>query len=389
MSVDLPAFRYLKRPIGPPMLCKTLDVVPDDERMLASVKLDGWRAFASIADQMTELRSREGHAITAVPYLITALGELAGPGTILDGELVDRARPRQLRRTNTLLASQRPHVPTDANPPLTFAAFDLLFHNYTDLRDWPLHERLTRLAALVQDARERGLAALGSAPSTRPLVLAVEHRPSSAAFAEEMLATGEEGVVVKLRDSRYVHGSRTGWWRYKPQDTIDARCTAIARPRGRTTGPASSLAFELDGGATGQVSSGLSAAEREHAAAHPGEYVGRLLELAHHGIETSGALRHPVYRGVRDPADKATRDPAPSLRRRTVNEAALARANSGTSGKRRNYRAMKDPKLIESLESLRAKRGDAYERCLERGSNDPAGDLHAALKEAARRGLDV
>jgi len=92
---------------------------------------------------------------------------------------------------------------------------------------------------------------------------------------------------------------------------------------------------------------------------------------------------------VRDPADKATRDPAPSLRRRTVNEAALARANSGTSGKRRNYRAMKDPKLIESLESLRAKRGDAYERCLERGSNDPAGDLHAALEEAARRGLDV
>ena len=50
---------------------------------------------------------------------------------------------------------------------------------------------------------------------------------------------------------------------------------------------------------------------------------------------------------------------------------------------------MKDPKLIESVESLRAKHGDAYERCLERGSNDPAGDLHAALKEAARRGLDV
>ncbi len=387
MTLTSTAFESTGRPIGPPMLCRTLDVVPDDERYLASEKLDGWRVLAAILAGDASLRSREGHPITAVPYINEALRMLAATGTILDGELVDRARPRQLRRTKSILVSPEPHVWTPEDPPITYAVFDLLFLEGCDLRDAPLHERVELLAALFDSDTARDLTELRAGA---PLLLHVEHRPSSVAFAEEVLGRGEEGVMLKLRDSRYVHGSRTaGWWRYKPQDTIDAECTGVARANGRTSGAISSLTFRLGGGASGQVSTGITEAERAHITAHPEEYVGRVIELAHHGIETSGALRHPVYRGVRDPADKTASDPAPRRPRRTVEEAAIARAKSGAPGRRRNYGAMNDLKLVESIESLRAKRGKAYEICLERGSKDPDGDLVVALEAAAKRGLAI
>jgi ATP-dependent DNA ligase len=370
------------------MLCRTLDVVPDDERYLSSEKLDGWRALAAVVADGVALRSREGHPVTAVPYINEALQALAPVGTILDGELVDRARPRQLRRTKSILVSPDAHVWTPADPPVTYAVFDLLFLAGRDLRDRPLHERLQLLAALFDSDTARALTTL---PAGAPLLLHVEHRPSTATFVEEVLGRGEEGVMLKLRDSLYVHGSRTaGWWRYKPQETLDAECTGVARANGRTAGPISSLTFRLDGGAGGHVSSGLSEAERAHITAHPDEYVGHVIELAHHGVEASGALRHPVYRGVRDPRDKA---PTPRSSRKTTrrapSETVMASVAAGGKRKQRNYEAMGDAKLRASINSLRAKEGDAYERCLERGSGDPAADLTAALKAADKRGLAV
>ena len=387
MTLTSTAFQSTGRPIGPPMLCRTLDVVPEDERYLSSEKLDGWRALAAIVAGGVALRSREGHPVTAVPYINDALRALAPAGTILDGELVDRARPRQLRRTKSILVSPEPHVWTPEDPPITYAVFDLLFLAGRDLREEPLHERLELLAALFDSDTARVLTTL---PAGAPLLLHVEHRPSSRVFAEEVLGRGEEGVMLKLRDSLYVHGSRTaGWWRYKPQETLDAECTGVARANGRTSGPISSLTFRLAGGACGQVSSGLSESDRAHITAHPDLYVGRVIELANHGVEASGALRHPVYRGVRDPRDKA---PAPRPRktpRRAPDEAALASAAAGGKRKQRNYGAMGDGKLRASIDSLRAEAGEAYERCLERGSGDPAGDLRAAVKAAEDRGLSV
>src|ERR1035437_10164886 len=142
------------------MLCRTLDVVPEDERYLSSEKLDGWRALAAIVAGGVALRSREGHPVTAVPYINDALRALAPAGTILDGELVDRARPRQLRRTKSILVSPEPHVWTPEDPPITYAVFDLLFLAGRDLREEPLHERLELLAALFDSDNARVLTTL-------------------------------------------------------------------------------------------------------------------------------------------------------------------------------------------------------------------------------------
>lgn len=388
MRTDLTAFHRAERPIGAPMLCSTLDVVPEDERMLASLKLDGWRALAAAMRDGVALRSREGHAITQVPYINDLLAHLVPHGTVLDGELVDRARPRQLRRTKTILQSAGEHVPTPEDPELTFAIFDLLFLGDSDLREQPLRARLAALEDLLRSGLSTWQLPAPGQSHAGPPVLMVPHVACTPAFAQRCLEAGEEGIVIKLADSAYVHGSRRSWWRFKPQDTIDALCTGVTRPHGRTSGPAHSLVFKLDGGGSGQVSTGLSAAERAHVASHPKEYEGKLIVLGHHGLEQSGAPRHPVYLGMRDPADKAAPS-AGAKPRRKLDEAAIARASSGAPGKRRNYRKMGDGNLKAAIESLRARSGDAFERCMERGSQDPEGDLAVALDEARKRQLDI
>src|ERR1035437_1005749 len=109
------------------MLCRTLDVVPEDERYLSSEKLDGWRALAAIVAGGVALRSREGHPVTAVPYINDALRALAPAGPPHAWDLVARPPPPQLRRTKSTLAPPDPHVWTPEDPPITYAVFDLLF----------------------------------------------------------------------------------------------------------------------------------------------------------------------------------------------------------------------------------------------------------------------
>src|ERR1035437_5422983 len=99
------------------MLCRTLDVVPEDERYLSSEKLDGWRALAAIVAGGVAPRSREGHPGTAGPHIPAALRASPPAGPTLDGERVARARPPQLRQTKSILAPPEPHVWTPEAPP--------------------------------------------------------------------------------------------------------------------------------------------------------------------------------------------------------------------------------------------------------------------------------
>jgi ATP-dependent DNA ligase len=359
------------------MLCRpgSLETVPDDPQLLASWKEDGWRALCATTGTDAVIRSRGGHHITQVPYIANYLSLLGIPDrTVLDGEIVDHARPRQLRRTGRILESAAPHVPSREDPGLTFAVFDMLFIDGEDLRDVPLEQRLQQL----KDVLGPPLAKVD--PYEVLSVVLLEHVPASAAFAYGALDLGKEGIVVKHRDSLYRHGSRKDWYRYKPQDTADGRCTDIIRG---DDGEVTSLAFELDSGATGQVASGLTALDRAHIDAEPNAYLGRIIEIAHHGVERSGALRHPVFHGVRHPDDKP-----PARPRRAKSVAKVSAQSSKGPGNRRNYRAMKNPKkLIACRDSLKARSGEAFTRCMETGSQDPDGDLKVVLEELARRGI--
>lgn len=60
---------------------------------------------------------------------------------------------------------------------------------------------------------------------------------------------------------------------------------------------------------------------------------------------------------------------------------------SGGKRRMRNYRAMREEKLRACHESLRARAGDAYDRCLSAGSGDPDADLAEVERLTRERGL--
>jgi ATP-dependent DNA ligase len=435
------------------MLAQKISHVPSGEEWVIEPKYDGWRALALTDTDSVRLETRTGNPITQVPYLAAAIAAAVPPGTILDGEIVDLTSERQWNRTQTILSTTRngyQHQPCPEDPALTYVLFDILALAGTDLRDRTLVERKQHLAELI----ERVGVAEGGVLTLTPVETA------SKQILEVILAAGFEGAVIKHRDSRYVCGARGGgaWYKLKPDTEIEAICTGFYPPepgskyaplgedRQPRTWAVGGLCFRVehdDGRVYAGRAAGMDDELRRAMHENPSQFVGMVVELAHRGIEDSGALRHPQFKRFRARQEKPSRrlgparaaklsldaDPLHAIERRTrelvrtqparaaatglLERAAggrvTQRAGSGASatgtsrrasskrsgqgvaldGKRRmrNYRAMRDEKLRACRESLRTRSGDAYERCVSAGSGNPDADLAEVERLAHERGL--
>jgi hypothetical protein len=123
---------------------------------------------------------------------------------------------------------------------------------------------------------------------------------------------------------------------------------------------------------------------------HPQEFIGRVVELVHWGIQDSGALRFPQVRRLRS-ADK----PSPAGPRQTEARAGTLTAKPPSAAAElvrpakpwmRNYGAMRGPKLLDSIESLRERSGEAFQKCIE-ADGDVAEHLAAAERAARKKNL--
>lgn len=373
-----------------PMLAKKTDAVPTGPQWLMEPKFDGWRAVASTIHDV-RLQTRTGNEITQVPYIAEALQRLLPKDTIIDGEIVALSHDREWNRTQEILATTREgfqHKPTAEDPPLTYVVFDVLQVAGEDIRQLTLAERKRRLIELLPDLTPGGV---------------LMHSPileASEDGLEKLLAEGFEGVVVKDIYSRYVCGGRRhGWLKIKPDEEIEAICTGTYPAQ-----PGSEYAPIVDGqpapwavgGITFRVehpdgrvydgrAAGMNNQLRRELHEQPERFVGLVVEIAHWGVNESGALRHPIYRRFRSPADKATTTSARTPERTRRASGATRPAPRASSPRMRNYAQMSEKKLIASIESLQKAEGEAYEKCIEIGSGDPAADLIVAERVAREK----
>jgi DNA ligase-1 len=106
--------------------------------------------------------------------------------------------------------------------------FDVLHVDGTDVIDRPLHQRAQLLDELVGAYR---------VPSIQ-----TSDRDTAAAFLDDALATGHEGVMVKSLESPYEAGRRGGAWRkVKPVRTLDLVVLGAEWGHGRRRGWLSNL----------------------------------------------------------------------------------------------------------------------------------------------------
>jgi bifunctional non-homologous end joining protein LigD len=178
-----------------PMLA-TLATKPfDDDDWLFEIKWDGFRVQAVVDDGKARILTRNlNDAAAYFPRLLGSPGRwIEATQAIVDGEVVavdEDGRP-DFSLLQTKLGDK------EANG-LVYQAFDLLYLDGRSLLDVPLEDRKRLLKSVLKD---------------HPRVRFASHVVGEGkTFFEAASKLGVEGMVAKLRRSRYEPGRRTGAW---------------------------------------------------------------------------------------------------------------------------------------------------------------------------------
>ncbi|MCT2593194.1 ATP-dependent DNA ligase [Streptomyces sp. N2-109] len=249
----LTAFRLeVGRPVHPMLAQTAKDVDEALDRLgpcCVDEKLDGIRVQVHLDPSGVRIYTRTLEEVTErLPEVTAAAGQLTATRAVLDGEVIalgPGGRPRPFQETSSRVGSRLDVATAQASLPLSPAFFDLLSLDGRDLLAEPAavrHAELTRIAPEALRVRRMEAADPGDESVRRAV----------RAFAEEAVAGGQEGVVLKALDSPYSAGRRgASWIKVKPVHTLDLVVLAAEWGHGRRTGKLSNLhlgARRADGG---------------------------------------------------------------------------------------------------------------------------------------------
>jgi ATP-dependent DNA ligase len=204
-------------------------------------KFDGIRAHLHKEGRRVALFSRTLDDVTAqFPEIARAFEDLPG-AFLLDGEIVAwrQDRPDSFFRLQRRLGRKEPEPELLAEIPVAFVAYDCLFR-----------EGKTLFEATWQQRREN-LEAVGREGNVRVSeVFAAADAPSLEALFVQARARGNEGLMLKRRDSVYQAGKRGRAWRKwkKATATLDVVVTAVEQGHGKRAGMLSDYTFAVRDG---------------------------------------------------------------------------------------------------------------------------------------------
>ncbi len=238
-AAGLTSFRVeLFRPVQP-MLAQAADDVTDALKRLGQgeaafeYKLDGARIQVHKAGDQVRVFSRQLNDVTqAVPEVVEAVRRLSLDDAILDGEAIalrPDGTPLPFQVTMRRFGRKLDVARLRAELPLAPFFFDLLYADGAPLLDEPYARRFAALAAAVPGEHR--------APR-----IVTSDAGEAAAFFEQAIAAGQEGLMAKALDARYDAGARgAAWLKLKPIHTLDLVVLAAEWGHGRRRGRLSNL----------------------------------------------------------------------------------------------------------------------------------------------------
>jgi bifunctional non-homologous end joining protein LigD len=182
-----------------PQLATLVDAIPEEGDWVYEVKYDGYRVLARVEGKKVQLLTRDGKDWTErLPRQARAIADLGLKSGWLDGEIVvldEHGVPsfQQLQQSFDEHMSGR----------IVYFAFDLLYCDGADLREWPLSERRARLEQLLHKSSEEVLrysATLDQPPQQ---------------LLEGACGLAMEGIIGKRADSIYSGKRSTDWIKLK------------------------------------------------------------------------------------------------------------------------------------------------------------------------------
>jgi bifunctional non-homologous end joining protein LigD len=206
-----------------PMLAESVDEPFDGADWLFEIKWDGYRAIAFIEDGKVRLVSRNQNDLTPrYPELKNLPQFVKAKSAILDGEVV--ALDEEGRASFSLMQQRTGFRPggrraaANADVPVLYYAFDLLYLDGYDWRRVPLEERKRKLASLVVP---------GDA-----MRYSDHYEKEGKALFELARAKGLEGVLAKKRTSFYEERRTREWLKIKIRHRLECVVGGYTEPEG-------------------------------------------------------------------------------------------------------------------------------------------------------------
>jgi bifunctional non-homologous end joining protein LigD len=282
-----------------PALASSITKVPSGERWVHEVKFDGYRVQVHLANESIRVFTRRGHDWTNRFKKIAGDAWHIGAGSaIIDGEVVVPAAD------GTTDFSVLQKELKGRSTKIVMVAFDVLYLNGYDLRKLPLFERKALLKKLVTGT-------------------AIQFSESFEIEGQEIYKhackTGLEGVVSKVRDSKYPTGRSNDWVKKTcaQRETLTIAGFALDGSKwdglylGRRKGDDLVYAGKVDHGFDNDIAKDLRARLKPlirksqpyaKRIAHRGIWVepSLLAEIEYRAKSAEGKVRHPVFKGVRE-----------------------------------------------------------------------------------------
>ena len=209
-----------------PMLAESVAEPFDGPEWLFEIKWDGYRAIAFIESGEVRLVSRNQNDLTArYPELKDMARLIKAKTAILDGEVV--ALDEQGKASFSLMQQRTGFRPGghraagNADVPVLYYAFDLLYLDGYDWRRVPLEQRKLKLeSVLVTGERVR---------------YSDHYEERGKALFEIAQKKGLEGIVAKLRTSCYEERRSSEWLKIKIRHRLEAVIGGYTETKGSRT----------------------------------------------------------------------------------------------------------------------------------------------------------
>ena len=282
-----------------PALATAMDKVPSGQRWVHEIKFDGYRVQLHIANEAAKVFTRNGHdwtkrfsKIEHDAFLISA------SSAIIDGEVVVPAAD------GTTDFSVLQNELKGKSTKIVMVAFDLLYLNGYDLRKLPLIERKSHLKRLIEKT-------------------AIQFSDHFDVDGSELFAhvskLGLEGVVSKVRDSKYNSGRGNDWVKKTcaQRETLTIAGFALdgndwdgiylGRRKGDDLVYAGKVDHGFDKASAARLRQALTPLIRKtqpyaRRIAHKGIWVEPQLmaEIEYRAKSAEGKVRHPFFKGLRE-----------------------------------------------------------------------------------------
>jgi DNA ligase-1 len=221
-----------------PMLAQTADDVDEALETLSGEvafewKMDGARIQVHKRGGEVRVFTRGLNDVTAaIPEIAEAAGKLPADQLVLDGEAIAFApngRPRSFQTTMRRFGRKLDVTRLQQELPIRAFYFDCLRFDESSVAGRPARERFAVLSGIVPPAQ--------SIPR-----LVTRSREAAAAFYDEAIAQGHEGLMAKSLDAPYEAGNRgASWLKIKRAHTLDLVVLAAEWGHGRRQGKLSNL----------------------------------------------------------------------------------------------------------------------------------------------------